>query len=374
MTTTVYQPTAVLQSHKTKRSPLPYFSGAGATEALQAVNHLGFAQNLQKGVNFIARGKDIRKGGLSLEDIAARLQTAIGVYLLQGYYSVKDSKHPWETNGRNALVWLMTLGVTWWSKSDSVGVNPMVFNTFMKQKGSAAKLFQVPIPRELVDWARMDTDYLDILQKAGLLKPNEVKDAAENGKSLWTASWLDVNKIEKIQNYGKKLEEQLLELAPDRVKTVFQQYKKGKVSASAFKKEMRQFLETLKASGRTEEREMAKMYQAIPNFFKRINIFNVSSTALVMAATVYLIGVVAMRIVNKFISPLDKDYDGKTQSAKAKPGSDNSHLAQPHFAMRQPPQQFSSFSYGATLPAQPTPFLYTSPGYQLPHNQRGFNG
>lgn len=239
---------------------------------------------------------DIRVGGLSLEDMAGRLLTLIGIYIPQGYFACRDNKHPWETNGRNAVVWLMTLGLTSLTKSENFGVNTLLLNPLMQQKGSAvryASFLQAPMnllknklgikvdyvdilnkqAQFVMDKLRMDVDYVDILKDAKISLSDAEKEGAIKGtKALWASSWLDANKVEKIQNH----------------------------------------FEELKAKEATEPgltvSEKA-MKEAIPKFFKRINSFNFVSTALITAATVYFIGGVAMKIVNKLFTPLDKDQD-----------------------------------------------------------------
>lgn len=261
---------------------MPRFGG-GATEAVKQgcvqIEHLKIAKQIQR--MFKWGTKDVRVGGLSLEDMAGRLQTLFGVYLLQGFFAVKDEKHPWETNGRNAIVWLMTLGLTSLTKSENYGVNTVLLNPFMKQKGAAVRF--LPFLKKPFDAVRMDMDYVDIIEKCGIKISDGEKAGAQKGtKALWASSWLDANKVEKIQN-------KLIEL-------------NQKTSLSQSEK---------------------LLQEAIPKFFKRINLFNLASTGIITAATVYFIGGVAMRIVNKFISPLDKDFDGnkKNQPSTAAPAS-----------------------------------------------------
>ena len=260
--------------------------GAGAVAAttetaVKEVAHLGVAKKIMGIVDQFGLTKDIRVGGMSMEDISGRLQTLIGVYMLQGYFAYKDKKHPWETNGRNAVVWLMTVALTAWSKSDSYGINTMFFNHFMKAKGTPNK---VPLMQSLLDLTRMDKDYLDILKAANIDVPEKDAMAARNGKkALWAASWLDSNKVKTIQDYLKSIEQ--------------------------------------KSPASLNETEKA-MKKAIPSFFKRMNIANMASTGVITAATVYLIGNVAMQIVNKLFTPLDKDTGMLSMKPKYPPSSE----------------------------------------------------
>lgn len=270
MLTTISKPTSLPPRRAGKEHFSPRFRGAATgviREGVVDITHLKTAEAIQQ--LFKWAKKDVRMGGLSLEDMAGRLQTAIGVYLLQGFYAVKEEKHPWETNGRNAIVWLMTLALTSLTKSENYGVNTVFLNPFMKQKGTAVR-FAPSFIRNAIDALRMDMDYVDIIEKCGIKISDSEKAGAQKGtKALWASSWLDANKVEKVQN-------KLLELSQ-------------KDTLTDAEKELK---------------------EAIPKFFKRINTFNMASTAIITAATVYFIGGVAMRIVNKFISPLDKDFDG----------------------------------------------------------------
>jgi hypothetical protein len=274
MLTTTLNPTSLPPRRAERKHPSPRFGSVAAEAVKQGVAdiaHLKMANRIQKILDrpgFKWANNDVRVGGLSLEDVAGRLQTAIGVYLLQGYFAIKDDKHPWETNGRNAIVWLMTLALTSLTKSENYGVNTIFLNPFMKQKHTPVRF--LPFLQRPFDNVRMDMDYLDIIEKCGIkISDSEKAGAMKGKKALWASSWLDANKVEKIQN-------KLIELN-----------QKGSLNESE-----------------------QKLKEAIPKFFKRINAFNLASTAIITAATVYFIGGVAMRIVNKFISPLDKDFDG----------------------------------------------------------------
>lgn len=251
--------------------------------------------------------KDVRMGGLSLEDVAGRLQTLIGVYLLQGYYSIKDDKHPWETNGRNAMIWVMTLLLQNMTKSESYGLNTLLFNPFMRQKGYLST--ENKAMQGFLDRFRMDVDYVDLLRDAGIpIKGDELKGAQAGKKALWASSWLDANKSALLKKRYESLH-QIVEEAK----------KSGKHKP----------LEAL-------SQEERKIYETIPKFFKRINGLNGVSTAIIMGATIYLIGGVAMRIVNKVISPLDKDFKGNKDHQPGQPPKPSL------FSKGHPPQDSSN--------------------------------
>lgn len=107
-------------------------STALATEAKRDIKHMASAEKLYRVFGKLS-SIELRKFNLSLEDWAGRFLTIFGVYLPQAYFSVKEKKHVWETNGRNALVWAMTLGVYILSKSEKFGIN-LLLNEFMRPK------------------------------------------------------------------------------------------------------------------------------------------------------------------------------------------------------------------------------------------------
>jgi hypothetical protein len=318
MPTTTQKPTSLPPKLVGMEHFSPHFKGNSTEIAKKGVEiaHLQAAEKIQQ--LFAWAKKDVRVGGLSLEDMAGRLQTLIGVYLLQGYFAVKHEKHPWETNGRNAIVWLMTLALTSITKSENYGVNTILFNPFMKQKGAAIRLF--PFLRPLLDKARMDVDYLDIIQAAGIKIRDSEKTAALKGtKALWASSWLDDNKMKKIENH------------------LIQLVHKGETASDAEK----------------------AMRQAIPKFFNRINAFNLASTGIITAATVYFIGGVAMRIVNKFISPLDKDFDEHKKQKNLSALPLGTHLF-PSQVLQSSPNLINP-GRGVLSPPYPSPPIYQPP-------------
>jgi hypothetical protein len=316
MVSAVTQPSAI-PARRTGSVPSPARFGAVPEKAVK-VAHLQTAKGIQK--LFSWAKSDIRVGGLSLEDMAGRLLTLIGIYIPQGYFAIKDEKHPWETNGRNAVVWLMTLALTSMTKSENYGVNTLLLNPIMKQKGSATPW--LPFMKRILDPFRMDVDYLDILEHAGIaLSKDEKRLAGEGKKALWASSWLDVNKLEKIQNHYKTLQQKVADKVANK---------------EALSKVDKRMLEVDK-----------RMLEAIPSFFKRINAFNFVSTALITAATVYFIGGVAMRIVNKVFSPLDKDYEGPNAKKKLpEPAAHSGGAMVPSaFPIRQNPLAALNYGY-----------------------------
>jgi hypothetical protein len=194
----------------------------------------------------------------------------------------------------------------------------------MRQKGHLSS--EMAWLQKGLDHFRMDADYLDILQDAGLsMSTAELKGARKGKKALWASSWLDANKIELIKRRYETL--------------------KSKVTNQEGKEILSQL-----------SREEQKIYKSIPSFFNRVNSWNNLSTAIIVGSTIYLIGGVAMKIVNKVISPLDKDFDGNPNKKQPEQTSQTSPLSKPFPTnpSYQPPPAFSSFSssFNPTPPIQ----------------------
>lgn len=330
-----------------------------AQAAVGKIANLGFAERIFKA--FGRLNADVRRGGMSLEDMAARTLTIFGVYLPQGVMAVKEDKHKWETNGRNAVVWTMTLGLTWLLKNEKWGLNT-ILNAFMRPRKtpeqlqsyareldtqfaeqassrvSPEKLARLgPVKRlktrlseamqpvtfqmrrllkpayvltdRLVNRYRLPNDYFNILDAVGIDRP------ANHKKAFW--STLDANKLKKINNFYDDLR-----LRADQ----------GMLAAN----------------------EQA-LLKTMPSFIRRLNVFPLIATTLITAATVYLIGDVAMRIVYKFIAPFDHDFDPASVNKKAKKspstggGSASSGGRATHAPSFNQPAVFRAFSQATVV-------------------------
>lgn len=311
-----------------QRLDAPAFQGAPEKAAAEAavaaaeravstdIAHLGFAERIFK--LFGKANADARQGGLSLEDMAARLLTVFGVYLPQGVMAVKNDQHKWETNGRNAIVWTMTLALTYLSKSDKLGFNKLL-DRFMQEQKPAEQL--TGAFDKLVNRFRMQADYFEILKAANIgYRESDRKNA------YW--SKLDVNKLQSV-NY---LYERLL----------------GKTKTNAtgapgkLAKLQHELTEKMQAGTITEAE--AKMLKALPGFITRLNVFPLITTSIITAATVYIIGDVAMRLVYKFVAPLDHDFVHPNQKKPAAP-------AQPKQLSITQPNLFQALKAQSATPA-----------------------
>jgi hypothetical protein len=199
-----------------------------------------------------------KMGGLGLEDWAARFLTLVGLYVPQGYIAVKNDSHVWETNGRNALMWLLAVGIVSFSKNDKWGFNT-VLNHFMKNKQTAdTKTFWGKLTARF----GLDGDYFKVLKEAGI--PHKAEDAK---RAFWAS--MDSNMVDRLVHQYDQLTA------------------KGKL-----------LTETEQAS-----------HKLLGQFLSRRNAFSLTSTALITGLTVYLVGKLAMDFVFKFIAPLDHDYE-----------------------------------------------------------------
>ncbi|MBY0404580.1 MAG: hypothetical protein K2X66_11825, partial [Cyanobacteria bacterium] len=213
--------------------------------------------------------------GLSMEDKAARLLTILGIYIPQGIASIHKDQHKWETNGRNALVWTMTLFLTILVKNDKYSVNTFL-NHFMANKNEISTQPKGAFKKLMAPFG-IKGDYFKILESAGI-KFDNVKDRA---KAFWSS--LDDNKMS----------------------TIVEHY---------------QYLKTKIADKKTLTTLEKEAYELVPQFLNRRNLFNLTSTGIISVLTMFVIGKVAMDLVFHFIAPLDHDYD-PTRFKKDKPGN-----------------------------------------------------
>jgi hypothetical protein len=272
--------------------------------AVTGIAHEKAAKNIAKVFDGGALGKlfsrDVRIGGLSLEEMSSRFLTLFGIYIPQGILAVKDQKHPYETNGRNILIWVMTFLLTQFLKNDTFGVNSLFLSPLMIEKGKLqafdrkadipanagffkrayGSVFKAPFnvfQRTLNRHFGMKGDYLAVLKDAGIeISESDIKKALKSTKAPWAS--LDNNKLDLINN----------------------RYEELRKIASA---------DGVEALAKLEKPVSQALYETYPKVLRRLNIFPLISTSLVTAATVYVIGGLAMKLVYKFIAPFDKDFN-----------------------------------------------------------------
>lgn len=242
--------------------------GAGkgiSTSIYKLLSHPSIAKYINRGVG---------RFNLSMEDWAARYLTMFGLYIPQGLFALWENKHKWETNGRNIVIWTLTMLLTIMVKNDRLSVNSLL-DVFMRDKnaasGKAKGMFD-----SLKDKLKLDGNYFDVLEKVGIdfCKIEDVK------KAYWAN--LDSNQVEKIVKFYDGLLE--------------------------------------KAKGGALEAGESKMMTLIPKFLMRRNFFNLAQTGIITLLTMYVIGSFAMELVFRFIAPFDHDFDpAKFQKSRQKP-------------------------------------------------------
>jgi hypothetical protein len=301
-----------------RAAPMPHFGG-GMVERLtqheakianlKAGNRLQNILNSKWGKSVFNR--DVRIFNMSLEDVAGRLQTILGVYLLQGIFAVKDQKHPWETNGRNFVVWVLGTALTIFSKDRTWGVNNWLDKLFMRPRRAIPKEASAIRRRytHALNALRMPLDYRDILKNAG------IEDARQGA---WAC--MDANKLHRLKRYYTKLQ--------------------------------------AKPPGALDKAEK-EILDHMPAFLRRLNLFPLVSTGIITAGTIYIVGGLAMDIVYKFIAPFDKDFDpsklknAKKSSATPAPAANPTPTPPKQTTLMQP-QAFTAFSARPPAVVPPT--------------------
>lgn len=267
---------------------------------------------------------DVRVGGLSLEDMSSRFLTLFGLYIPQGVLAIAANKHKAETNGRNILVWVMTFYLMQFLKNDNFGINSLLLNPFMIERGKL-KVFdpKTDIPSDFGPVKRflhrtlkpptnflqrqinrhfgMKGDYLAVLKDAGIeLSNSDLQKALQSTKAPWAS--LDNNLLDLINNRYTELR-------------------------NLVKKE------GIEVLSKIDNPVSETVYHTYPKVLRRLNFFPMVSAALLTAATVYVIGGLAMELVYRFIAPLDKDFNAEAyyrNKQKDKKREGNGPMPQSH--------------------------------------------
>ncbi len=217
---------------------------------------------------------DVRIRNTPLEAWASRINTLVAVYTPAFAFSIyPDKKHFWETNGRNALIWLLTIAIALWVNDDKWGLNPQL-NKFMQPKVKDPKTLEaLPwLERQIINRLRPDYSCFEIMKAAGL-KVAE-KDKA---KAFWAS--LDKNYVDTMTTEFAKNQDEIARLIK------------------------------LPLTELTASQKSLLNLRWVPSMLNRISGFKALATALQAALTVYLVGVLAMEVVFRFIAPHDKDFD-----------------------------------------------------------------
>jgi hypothetical protein len=188
----------------------------------------------------------------------------------------------------------MTVAVTALSKSEKLGLNKFLDRLFLQKQEALGP--EAGFLKRQLNKLRLKMDYFDILEMAS----NKKFPAPERKNAFWAG--LDANKISEVDVLYDKL---------------------------TARKGMLNDIEK-------------KVFESIPGFQKRLNAARLLATGIITAATVYLIGGVAMKIVYKFIAPFDHDFDPNAGAGSK--GKITPHRMQA-ISLHQP-SAFQSFAAG----------------------------
>jgi hypothetical protein len=275
------------------------------------IKHIGIAERLYKKSGRIQINTNI--WGFSFQDFASRCNLLIAVYLPALFFSLyPHKKHFWETNGRNALMWITNIGIIFLTKHPKYGVNA-IFNRFMQPKGTklihpdGAKLIQAknkvghffanfinPVADQVAKYSAKLLNHKFFIKTADLFRPNYsfYELLKTSGLKVTTE---DIAKKEPL--WGK--------LDHNQVEQLKMMREKAKTA-----------LETGgKLPGKITRQEAEALVKNVRNFTTRLGGMNLATTAVNILATVYVIGILAMDIVFRFIAPWDKDFDRKKAEA-----------------------------------------------------------
>lgn len=256
--------------------------------------------------------------GLSLEDWATRIGVAIAVYLPFSINAAIRDDHKAEIISRSVLLWLTTIGVYYLGKSEKFGVNSLL-NVFMQPKVHPEP--KNPFKRWLNNM-KLDINYFDILKRAGI----EFKGSDRNHYE-WAR--LQGNKTKKLQELLETLKEQ-------------------------------------KKSGKKMDSESVQVFENLPKFLRRSNLFRLLQFGFLTALTIFFVGILVMDIVYKYFAVLDKDFDKSvehgfllkakhTESKEQKPESKALHTPLIHHKV----------FYNAAFPYRQQPATYTTGGHRF---------
>lgn len=238
----------------TRSAPRARFSQA----PIAAGRRLRAAQGVFNWLERSGLGKsDWRKGNLSLQDFASRTSLLFSWYVPQTIISIRHKTHPWENFGRNLTVFLVTLGVLSYTKSDRFSLNTLLFDRFMKP-------------------ARLGGDYFELLKAAGI-------DFWEKDRKrpFWTK--LDDNQIAKLDDFIQKI-------AP------------GASAEGLLPWEQR-------VLGKFSDADKLRLHTMGKKFLNRLNGMRLASTGIIIVAMALLVGQLAMEFVFRTFARLDKDFD-----------------------------------------------------------------
>jgi len=209
-------------------------------------------------------------------------------------------------------MWVTNIGIIFLTKHPKYGVNA-IFNRFMQPKGTklihpdSAKLIQAknrvgvffakyinPIADQISKYAAKLLNHQFFIKIADLFRPNY--------------SFYELLKLGGL----KVTDEDIATKAPLWAKLDHNQVEQLKM----MREKAKTALETgEKLPGKMTRQEAEALVKNVRNFTTRLGGMNLSTTAVNILATVYVIGILAMDVVFRFIAPWDKDFDRKKAEA-----------------------------------------------------------
>jgi hypothetical protein len=249
-----------------------------AKEAGQDILNLGVAQKLYKIFGKGPWTQDPRIGGLSMEDVAARLLNLMAITVPQGVVAIWTNTSAWERNAQNVLSLAAGVGLSMLFKHDKLSFNSLL-DPFMKPlPKDAGKL------RRLLKPLHAKVNYFDILKAAGVeFKPQDCQ------KAFWAR--MDGNQRALVDALHHKLKN----------------------------KKMQGLL--------TDKTEKA-ILEALPRFRAQLIGLPFLSTTLIMLSTIYVLGYATTKFVFKVFVPWDEKREKQAAAAEKKGAQQPVFMAQ----------------------------------------------
>lgn len=238
--------------------------------------------------------KDIKIMGLNTLDLASRVNVALAVYVPQFITSIATKTREWETNSRNVVSWLVTLGLGMWTKGG--GLPKWINKTFMQNE-------------------KLGFDPQYMYRAIGLSVPD--------GGLRWDK--LELNVLNQIDDFARELNNPESELGKKLLKDA--------AGTTENKDELEQFLrgrfalknhelEALKDIEKLEGKFLATEYahqlkEHVPKFISRINGAKFWQMAISTALFTVVVGQMVMLFIWGTFARLDSEFDASKNPLKS---------------------------------------------------------
>jgi hypothetical protein len=284
------------------------FAGSSSSLLSQGVSQITHGKVASKIQNWFGHiSLEEKPFGLSRQDVTSRVNTGVAVYLPALYFSlVPEKKHFLETNGRNLLIWGVTLGLTLLTKSPKYGINPPLTYLFMNPKNyrpkpgknSISQLFTQGVKQPLERLSRPfrpDYNYFDLLEH---LHPEKKYPPDKRHDAVWSSvnrnSNLKAALQSRFKNIVKVVDKNVIVKNPDQLRTLANHLKVSPERAT----------------------------RVLNDFTSRMTNLTLFGSIINTILTCTVLGIWVMKIVFKYIAPLDPDFTPKDKpTAKSTPAS-----------------------------------------------------